>query len=178
MSEIVFPDHGSILALDMAGSTGAAIWRPNDTIEFFTADLSKGRHEREGQRWVRVGQWLNRQKNQIGDLATIYYELNAFSKGNKTDAIQGGFRAILTRWSEHHNLDYEGNGKTPGQIKSFATNNGKATKSEMMQAANLNGWRVKNDDEADALALLHLALESEGIASKHIWKLPGILRVV
>jgi Holliday junction resolvasome RuvABC endonuclease subunit len=49
--------------------------------------------------------------------------------------------------------------------KKFFTGNGYASKVEMVRMARLYGWRPKNDDEADALALWSYAIN---------WRYPRI----
>jgi Holliday junction resolvasome RuvABC endonuclease subunit len=47
-----------------------------------------------------------------------------------------------------------------GTIKKHATGKGNAGKDQMIEAMQLRGHPVTDDNEADALALLHCALET------------------
>ncbi|MFP3032560.1 MAG: Holliday junction resolvase, partial [Wolbachia sp.] len=71
-----------------------------------------------------------------------------------TDAAHcyGGFLAVLSAWCEEHHVPYQGvNVKT---IKRFIAGNGNASKSEVIEAIREKGFFPKDDNEADALALM------------------------
>ncbi|MFP3021586.1 MAG: hypothetical protein ACEY3K_01110, partial [Wolbachia sp.] len=71
-----------------------------------------------------------------------------------TDAAHcyGGFLAVLSAWCEENNIPYQGvNVKT---IKRFIAGNGNASKSEVIEAIREKGFFPKDDNEADALALM------------------------
>ena len=71
----------------------------------------------------------------------------------------GGLLATLTAWCEHHNIPYQG--VPVGTIKKHATGKGNAGKTEVMDAMRALGHPVSDDNEADALALLHWALDTQ-----------------
>ena len=73
----------------------------------------------------------------------------------------GGFMGHLTAWCEHHNIPYQG--VPVGTIKKHATGKGNAGKSEMIVAAKVRGHNPVDDNEADALALLHWAIETQEV---------------
>ena len=73
--------------------------------------------------------------------------------------VYGGLLATLSAWCEHHNLPYQG--VPVGTIKRHATGKGNANKDEVIKAMQLLGHSVKDDNEADALALLHWALDTQ-----------------
>ena len=62
----------------------------------------------------------------------------------------------LTAWCEHHNIPYQG--VPVGTIKKHATGKGNAGKDEMIAAIRARGHTPGDDNEADALALLHWAI--------------------
>jgi Holliday junction resolvasome RuvABC endonuclease subunit len=65
--------------------------------------------------------------------------------------------ATLTAWCEHHKIPYQG--VPVGTIKKHATGKGNAGKEDMIKAMQALGHPVTDDNEADALALLHWSLE-------------------
>jgi hypothetical protein len=67
----------------------------------------------------------------------------------------GGFMGHLTAWCEHHQIPYQG--VPVGTIKKHATGKGNAGKDEMIAAVRARGHTPVDDNEADALALLHWA---------------------
>ncbi|MFP3022643.1 MAG: Holliday junction resolvase, partial [Wolbachia sp.] len=64
----------------------------------------------------------------------------------------GGFLAVLSAWCEENNIPYQGvNVKT---IKRFITGKGNASKSEVIEAIREKSFSPRDDNEADALALM------------------------
>ncbi len=80
-----------------------------------------------------------------------------------TDAAHayGGFLATLTAWCEHHQIPYQG--VPVGTIKKHATGKGNASKEEMVASARVRGHTPVDDNEADALALLHWAIAQHAL---------------
>ncbi|MFP5382262.1 MAG: hypothetical protein ACLGG4_08355, partial [Gammaproteobacteria bacterium] len=60
-------------------------------------------------------------------------------------------------WCEHHGVPYQG--VPVGTIKKHVTGKGNASKDEMMAAMRARGYLPTDDNEADALALLHWAIQ-------------------
>ena len=65
--------------------------------------------------------------------------------------------ATLTSWCEHHKIPYQG--VPVGTIKKHATGKGNAGKQDMVEAMQAKGHPITDDNEADALAILHWSLE-------------------
>jgi crossover junction endodeoxyribonuclease RuvC len=65
----------------------------------------------------------------------------------------------LTSWCEHHRIPYQG--VPVGTIKKHATGKGNAGKPDMIAAMQALGFPVTDDNVADALALLHWAMEQD-----------------
>ena len=78
-----------------------------------------------------------------------------------TDAahLYGGFLATLTSWCEQQGIAYQG--VPVGTIKKHATGKGNAGKAEVIAAMRVLGHPVTDDNEADALALLHWAIATQ-----------------
>jgi hypothetical protein len=64
-----------------------------------------------------------------------------------------------------------------GAIKKNATGKGNATKAEMIAYAKLQGFTPVDDNEADALAILFLALRSTNCQKERVLPGPGRERV-
>ncbi|MCW5700543.1 MAG: hypothetical protein KIT00_11950, partial [Rhodospirillales bacterium] len=69
----------------------------------------------------------------------------------------GGWLAILTSWCEHHEIPYEG--VPVGTIKRHVTGKGNADKQAVIAAVKALGFDPDDDNEADAIALLHWAID-------------------
>jgi Holliday junction resolvasome RuvABC endonuclease subunit len=78
-----------------------------------------------------------------------------------TDAahVYGGLLAHLTAWCEAQVIPYQG--VPVGTIKKHATGKGNADKAAMMAAMHTRGHSPSDDNEADALSLLHYVMEVE-----------------
>ena len=71
-----------------------------------------------------------------------------------------GLMATLTAWAELRGVPYQG--VPVGTVKRHATGKGNAAKEEMIAAARARGFRPSDDNEADALAILHWAIDTRG----------------
>lgn len=80
-----------------------------------------------------------------------------------TDAAHayGGFLATLTAWCEHHSIPYQG--VPVGTIKKHATGKGNAGKEDVITSVRARGHAPVDDNEADALALLHWGIETQEV---------------
>ena len=74
--------------------------------------------------------------------------------------VYGGFMATLTAWSEQRGVPYQG--VPVGTIKRHATGKGNADKAAMIAAVAGPRLPPTDDNEADAIALLLWAIETQG----------------
>lgn len=147
----------SIIALDLGTQTGWAMNAPGFNIVSGSASFRVGAKEGSGMRFLRFQAWLAELRNGIGaDVDAIFFE--DVRRHNGTDAahVYGGLKATLTAFCEQHHIPYLGVGV--GVIKKHYTGTGSARKEEMMRAAIKAGHHPKDDNEADALALLDFAI--------------------
>jgi hypothetical protein len=68
--------------------------------------------------------------------------------------------ASLTSWAELRGVPYQG--VPVGTIKLHATGRGNAPKEAMIAAARSRGFSPVDDNEADAIAILLWAIETQG----------------
>jgi crossover junction endodeoxyribonuclease RuvC len=66
-----------------------------------------------------------------------------------------------------HKIPYQG--IPVGTIKRFITGKGNANKLEMIEVIKALGYRPTDDNEADAIALLHLAMQKASSAKKRLF---------
>lgn len=111
-------------------------------------------------RYLRFKRWLTEIKGIAGAIHTLYFEEVRRHAGVDAAHIYGGLMATLTAWCEHHDIPYQG--VPVGAIKRHATGRGNAGKDEVMAAMCAKGHPVLDDNEADALALLHWAVQLQG----------------
>lgn len=149
-----------VLALDLGTRTGWALRSAEGLITSGTEHFRPQRFEGGGMRYLRFKRWLTEIKAAAGDIDEIYFE--EVRRHLATDAAHayGGFLAVLTSWCEHHGIAYQG--VPVGTIKKYATGKGNADKAAMIEAMRSRGFAPVDDNEADALALLHWAIAEGG----------------
>lgn len=143
--------EGTRLALDLGTNTGWALRRDGTTISG-TASFKVGRYEGGGMRYLRFQRWLDELARDGVD--SIWFEEVRRHAGTDAAHVYGGLLATLTAWCEHHGIPYSG--VPVGTIKKHATGKGNANKDAMIAAAVARGFTPVDDNEADALALLHM----------------------
>ena len=151
----------TILTLDLGTTTGWACKTEDTTITHGWVSLKTGRFEGGGMRYLRFKQWLSQLKGQVGEIGVVYFEEVRRHQGVDAAHVYGGLMATLTAWCEHHKIPYQG--VPVGTIKLHATGKGNAGKAQMIEAMQLKGHPVTDDNEADALAILHWALEKHNV---------------
>jgi hypothetical protein len=147
----------TILALDLGTTTGWALRTPDGTITSGTQSFRPQRFEGGGMRFLRFKRWLTDIKGCAGGIDSLHFE--EVRRHVSTDAAHayGGFLATLTSWCEHHQIPYQG--VPVGTIKKYATGKGNAGKEEVVAAMRGRGHAPADDNEADALAILHWVVE-------------------
>ena len=113
-------------------------------------------------RYLRFKRWLSELKALATDIHAVYFEEVRRHAGVDAAHVYGGLMATLTTWCEHHGIPYQG--VPVGTIKKHATGKGNAGKEEVMAAMRAKGHPVADDNEADALALLHWAIDTQEVA--------------
>lgn len=151
---------GTILALDLGTTTGWALRSSDGLITSGTASFRNGRFDGGGMRYLRFTNWLGELERLSGPIAAIWFEEVRRHAGTDAAHVFGGLMASLTSWAELRGIPYQG--VPVGTIKKHATGKGNAPKQAMIDAARARGFSPADDNEADALAILHWAVETEG----------------
>jgi Holliday junction resolvasome RuvABC endonuclease subunit len=152
----------TLLALDLGTTTGWACRDKHNITLSGIWDLRGGRFEGGGMRFVRFKSMLE-QMHRMHPVTRIAYE--EVRRHAATDAahVYGGLMATLTSWCEGEKIPYEA--IPVGTIKKHATGKGNANKAAMIEAVKAKGFSPKDDNEADAIALLLLVLSSTANAA-------------
>jgi Holliday junction resolvasome RuvABC endonuclease subunit len=153
--------NSTILALDLGTKTGWALHHLDRTISSGAELFKPQRFEGGGMRYLRFKRWLNEVLAVSGDINAVFFEEVRRHAGVDAAHAYGGFMGHLTAWCEHHNIPYQG--VPVGTIKKHATGKGNAGKAEMVAAMRAHGFAPGDDNEADALALLHWAIETQEV---------------
>ena len=147
----------TILALDLGTTTGWALRGSDGHITSGSESFRPQRFEGGGMRFLRFKRWLTEIKQSCDEIDCLHFE--EVRRHVSTDAAHayGRFLATLTAWCEHHQIPYQG--VPVGTIKKHATGKGNASKDEMVASARARDHAPTDDNEADALALLHWAIK-------------------
>ena len=139
----------NVLALDLGTTTGWAT-STHGVITSGTFTAKANRYEGGGMRFLRFSRWL---EQMLDPIDAVYFEEVRAHRGTDAAHVYGGLLAHLTSLCEAHNKPYSG--IPVGTIKKYWTGKGNASKDEMISAATLKGFAPVDDNEADALAILH-----------------------
>lgn len=153
--------QNTVLALDLGTTTGWALRSADGSISSGTESFKPHRFEGGGMRYLRFKHWLTEVKQTSDGIDAVYFEEVRRHLGVDAAHAYGGFMAHLTAWCEHHQIPYQG--VPVGTIKKHATGKGNASKDEMIAAMKARGHSPSDDNEADALALLHYALTQQEV---------------
>ena len=155
------PDSiSSVLALDLGSTTGWAVRTARCRILHGTAEFRPSRYEGGGMRYLRFGKWLDQTLEITGGIDAVYFEEIRRHAGTDAAHVHGGLLATLSSWCEQHYLPYQG--VPVGTIKRYATGKGNADKQAMIAAVRERGFDPSDDNEADAIAILLWALDTNG----------------
>ena len=164
----------SILTIDLGTTTGWALRSSQGPIAHGFVTFKPQRFEGGGMRYLRFRRWLNELKAAVSSsslaggvqslqepIGAVYFEEVRRHLGVDAAHVYGGLLATLTAWCEHHNIAYQG--VPVGTIKKHATGKGNAGKAEVIAAMRAKSHPVTDDNEADALALLHWAIDTQEV---------------
>lgn len=151
----------TVLALDLGTTTGWALRARDPQIAHGFISLKPQRFEGGGMRFLRFKRWLSELKDMAADIHAVYFEEVRRHAGVDAAHVYGGLMATLTSWCEHHKVPYQG--VPVGTIKKHATGKGNAGKQEVIAAMRALGHPVTDDNEADALAILHWAIDTQEV---------------
>jgi hypothetical protein len=145
-----------VLALDLGHRLGWAVRSVDGIITSGTAEFRQDRWQGGGIKFLRFKTWLTEIKNCAGGIDLVVYEAVRSHAGVDASHAFGGWLAILTAWCEHHGIPYQG--VSVGTIKRHVAGKGNADKAAVIAAVKALGYNPADDNEADALALLHWAM--------------------
>jgi len=148
-----------ILALDLGTTTGWALRTESGQIISGVQSFKPGRYDGGGMRYLRFSRWLDELAGAAGSFGLIQFEEVRRHVGTDAAHVYGGLMATLTAWAELRGIPYQG--VPVATIKKHATGKGNAPKEAMIAAMQAKGFYPKDDNQADALALLQYAIEGD-----------------
>lgn len=153
----------NILAIDIGTQTGWARCTRDGRVHSGTENFAPHRLEPAGQRWIKFRHFLTDQAVAAGEIHVVYFEDVKQHAGTLAAHVYGGFLAMLEAWCAANRVPLRPVGV--GVVKKHWTGKGNADKAAMCDEARARGFRPKDDNEADALAILSLAQHLEGVAA-------------
>lgn len=146
-----------ILALDPATQLGYAYQTgTKGAIRHGSESFHNAKWEGAGVRFMKFKAFLE----SFEELDLIAYEAVENHTSTYAAHAYGGWIAILQAHCEERNIPYTGYGVS--EIKKFWTGKGNAKKDDMIRVAREKGYNPKDDNAADAIAILYLARGSFG----------------
>jgi hypothetical protein len=146
-----------ILALDLGSRMGWALRAATGAIASGTQEFRPGRFEGAGMSFVRFTRWLDDIAGNTGRKIVVFEEVRAHA-GTLAAQVYGGFLAHLTAWCERNSVPYLG--VPVATIKRHITGKGNAPKEAVIAAVRAKGFAPRDDNEADALAILDWAVNN------------------
>lgn len=147
-----------VLALDIATQMGWA-HRSSACITSGSINWTERRGETRGDRLWRFHQWLV-EIHRATPLSLIAHEAVAGHMQGPAQASYCQFHGVLLCWTARHGIPVRG--INPSTLKKAITDSGRAKKPAMIAAVRALGFTPSDDNEADALAVLHWATNLRG----------------
>ncbi|MDF3858097.1 crossover junction endodeoxyribonuclease RuvC [Achromobacter denitrificans] len=149
----------NILALDLGTKTGYALRRRDGAMRYGTVDFTPRKSWTPGQRWARFRGWLADTVATF-QIDAIVYERVVFGHSSAASSdVYGGFKALVELAADTHSLTLSS--VAVPTVKKHFTGNGRADKDAMMAQAKARGFSPDSHNAADALAILHWAVDQE-----------------
>ena len=146
----------TLFALDLGTACGFAIFKDG---KFISGTRKLGTYKKKfGARFHEFRTWL---LNIIAkhNIEAVYFERVFGHKGVEAAHCYGGFLYMLASVCFQQNIPCIS--FSVQAIKKFMTGKGNATKDEIIAAVKRKGFTPATDDEADAIAIMLLALKEE-----------------
>lgn len=150
----------TITALDLGTVTGWARYATTDgTPHSGWQSFKPSRYEGGGMRFLRFQRFLPTVIGTDPSTSAVWFEEVRRHAGTDAAHVYGGLLATLTSYCEQHDIPYQG--VPVGTIKKHWTGKGNASKPDMIHACIDRGYVPENDNEADAIALMHYVLDTQ-----------------
>ncbi|MNU91688.1 Holliday junction resolvase [compost metagenome] len=149
----------NILAVDLGNKTGYALRRRDGAMRYGTMDFTPRKSWTPGQRWARFRSWLADTITTF-QIDAIVFERVVFGHSSAASSdVYGGFKALVELASDTHRLALSS--VAVPTVKKHFTGSGRADKDAMMAQAKVRGYIPDSHNAADALAILHWAVDLE-----------------
>lgn len=150
----------TVLALDLALTTGFAVRKSTGRVESGSFDCRGKGRDLPGARWANFRRFLVDLKQANPDLVAIHYEEIIRHGPNQVASahVFGALEALVELFAFHHQIELHAIGV--GTWKKRFTGNGAAKKPEVIAVCRQLGFKPGGFDEADAIGILHCAIDA------------------
>ena len=151
-----------VLSLDLGTNVGWAVGT-DAVIQYSGTKSFYQKDSHPGLRFIRFSNWLLKFKG----VDEIFYEVIPFTKFAKAHEVYAGMLAVLQMFALGNEIRMTG--VKPTTVKKEFVGNGRASKTEVCNAAIKLGWwggkldTEKDNDEADACAVFYTVLKKRGV---------------
>ena len=151
-----------ILALDLGTTTGYAIAGADGGITSGTAEfrLEPLAERRDALPAIQALAHRDSRTRLAASTWACYEEVRNHAGIDAAHAFMADCSRSLTACCDHHDIAYQG--VPVGTIKRFIAGKGNADKAAVIAAVRARGFNPADDNEADALAILLWAIETQG----------------
>jgi Holliday junction resolvasome RuvABC endonuclease subunit len=143
-----------IIAIDPATQLGWAYKESKKKPKYGTESFHNSQWDGSGMRFLKFRNWF---ENLVEPGDVVAYEAVEMHSSTYAAHQYAGWVTAMQAVCEHYEVPYTG--YPVGTIKKYWTGKGSAGKDAMILEAQKRGYNPKTSDEADALAILHLAIE-------------------
>jgi len=154
----------TILVIDIGNKLGWAVIRGGSVFSG-SKDFAPREYDHPGRRWQRVANWFVEITSLIFKLPSDNKRIDELwfesQQGLKGPALNVYFciKCLIEKFCYQHDIKIDS--VHNATIKKHATGSGKADKDMMKAAARERGYNPTDDNEADALCLLHYVLDKK-----------------
>ena len=143
-----------VIAIDPATQLGWAYKKKGRKTKYGTESFHNKQWDGAGMRFLKFRKWF---ESIVESEDVVAYEAVEMHSSTYAAHQYAGWVSTMQDICEEINAPYTG--YPVGTIKKFWTGKGSAKKNDMILEAQKRGYNPPDDNAADALAILHLAIE-------------------
>lgn len=147
------------LSLDLGTKTGWSFRDQEGKIRSGSVSFKEGHFDSKAAKYIKFSNWLAEMQLKEG-FTFVAYEGVRRHIGTIAAQTYGGMLAVLQMFCEKNEIEYIG--YPVATIKQNITGKGNANKNMVISAVQELGHTPKDDNEADAIAILYLAEKNNG----------------
>lgn len=138
-----------LVALDLASTTGWAVWDDGDVVDCGVWDIAPKRGSSPGVRYLKLLSRLDALRESYPGIKVVAYERGHHRGGHSTEYALG-YETHIQSWCARHDLEHYA--YHTSKVKQAACDSGRASKEQVLEAARKRWphFTFETDDQADA----------------------------